>query len=643
MKRIILSIFIMILLLFSFAHAQIYLTASDGITISGRTLDSSGFYITPDSVRIIIYRDGIEEHDAWYNSSDAQCSAVNDMLVFTDAFGDIDDNAGDGLYEVMAGFFKDDGDLYCWKTIWVYLGVDMGELMAINDSIEAWDDDIAKISEILDSLRNQDNWVGNIRYDYSDSVLELAGIKVIATATDSDAVVFIGDGGGRGLEITGGNTGSGMFVTSGSGASSAYGIYAGAYGNGSVGFQSSGLSGNSHGFRATRYGTGNDFYLSGDGKIRGSIDSIGSGGIDAIWNEDTTGHYTPPHMGYMASQTGASGADTTAIKTMIENNPGLVIIEDTLADGEEVAIMPDDWTQADSNAYQGSASGLDSNKVAQVFNSFGWSSDSSLHLTYLEIKDSTDSAIVLVTNIGGGDAIQVNALGSGDGIDINAVGGDDIEGNIAGTIDSVNYLKDGISCCSGAGAKSFTIYIADTTGGDTVFLSGVVVSVYSISCDLQASMKTDSYGKAVYATDLDSLLLIANKFNYYCNPDTIVVAETGYTDTGFVYRGSIPTSGSPDLCRLYGHIYDISGNPDGNAVITAWLPAGVSRLDSSIISPFHVETITDSSGYFYLDLIPNDNLIPDTTKYEITIIRTDGTLLRERVTVPDEENWLLTW
>jgi hypothetical protein len=164
-----------------------------------------------------------------------------------------------------------------------------------------------------------------------------------------------------------------------------------------------------------------------------------------------------------------------------------------------------------------------------------------------------------------------------------------------------------------------------------------------MSGDLQAGMRTDSYGKVVYATDLDSLLLVSVKFNYYSSPDTIVVSATGYIDTTFMYHGITPTAGSPDLCRLYGFIYDISGNPDGSATVTAWLPAGASRLDSSIISPYRVETTTDSTGYFYIDLIPNSNLIPDTTKYEITIVRTDGTILRERVAVPDEENWLLTW
>jgi hypothetical protein len=305
--------------------------------------------------------------------------------------------------------------------------------------------------------------------------------------------------------------------------------------------------------------------------------------------------------------------------------------------------MPENWSASDSTAFQGGASGLDSNKIVQVFNSFGWGVDSSLHLTYMQICDNADSALFLVSNEGGGNALQFNALSEGNGIKINTTAGYDIDADIDGTIDSVKYLKGGVSCCSGSGAKLYTIYVADSTNGGTTLLSGVMVSVYSMSGDLQAGMKTDSYGKVTYATDLDSLIIILSKFNYHAIPDTIAVTASGYIDTVIVYHGTIPTSGSPDLCRLYGFIYDISGMPDENATVTAWLPAGVSRYDSSIISPFRVETTTDSTGYFYLDLIPNVNLIPDTSKYEITITRTDGTVLRERVIVPDEENWRLTW
>ena len=41
-----------------------------------------------------------------------------------------------------------------------------------------------------------------------------------------------------------------------------------------------------------------------------------------------------------------------------------------------------------------------------------------------------------------------------------------------------------------------------------------------------------------------------------------------------------------------------------------------------------LSTLTDSAGYFYLDLIPSDSLTPSGQLYEFTISRSDGTVLR---------------
>lgn len=122
----------LLLMLGAVASGQIFLTTSDEITMSGHTLDSSGFYVTADSMRIVTYLDGAEMFDAWFNTADAQCSGINGMLVFTDAFGDIDGAGGNGLYELKAGWFEDDGDLYNWKTLWVYIGGQVGVDLADN-------------------------------------------------------------------------------------------------------------------------------------------------------------------------------------------------------------------------------------------------------------------------------------------------------------------------------------------------------------------------------------------------------------------------------------------------------------------------------------------------------------------------------
>ena len=41
------------------ALSQIHMTTSDEITLSGSCHDSSGFYSTPDSLRVVVYHDGV--------------------------------------------------------------------------------------------------------------------------------------------------------------------------------------------------------------------------------------------------------------------------------------------------------------------------------------------------------------------------------------------------------------------------------------------------------------------------------------------------------------------------------------------------------------------------------------------------------
>jgi len=73
------------------------------------------------------------------------------------------------------------------------------------------------------------------------------------------------------------------------------------------------------------------------------------------------------------------------------------------------------------------------------------------------------------------------------------------------------------------------------------------------------------------------------------------------------------------------------------------LSMGVRRCDGGIVSPLKSQTQSDSLGYFHLDLIPSARLVPDSSAYEISITLSDGTILREKVVVPDQETWQLTW
>ncbi|PKK83429.1 MAG: hypothetical protein CVT49_08395 [candidate division Zixibacteria bacterium HGW-Zixibacteria-1] len=193
-----------------------------------------------------------------------------------------------------------------------------------------------------------------------------------------------------------------------------------------------------------------------------------------------------------------------------------------------------------------------------------------------------------------------------------------------------------------SGLYSYDVIILDSIINQVI--PGVNIAIRNLEQSaLIALGKSGNDGYAGFNLDADSLLAVCFSPGYiFDNFDTLVISGPG-TDTVYGYRFDPGEPSMPSLCRLYGFIYGISGNPQAGAEITAWLPAGVTRAGAGLISPFKVKTTSNENGYFYLDLIPNNMLDPDTTRYEITVSRTDGTIFRERVTVPNQPGWLMTW
>jgi len=212
---------------------------------------------------------------------------------------------------------------------------------------------------------------------------------------------------------------------------------------------------------------------------------------------------------------------------------------------------------------------------------------------------------------------------------------------VAGTFGK--YLDAEVSGISGgAGAYSYTLVAFDSSLGQPV--PQVDIAVRNISQSALIGIgRTDSEGEVSFNLDADSFAVIATAAGYLFDPcDTIVVSGTGVeTIHGDQFDPGAPSS--PFLCRVYGYVYNLSGVPEAGASVTAHLPSGVAQLANGIVSPFSISTTTDSTGYFFLDLIPSDSLTPAGVKYEFTISRTDGTILRQRLAVPDSTQWKLTW
>lgn len=206
-----------------------------------------------------------------------------------------------------------------------------------------------------------------------------------------------------------------------------------------------------------------------------------------------------------------------------------------------------------------------------------------------------------------------------------------------------DYLDAEISgLTTGGGAYSVSIQVYDSTIDQSV--GGVEVAVRNASqTAVIAHAYTNSEGLASFNLNSAAYVVVASSPGYLFDTfDTIQVAGT-QTDTVFATQFAPGAPSSASLCRVYGHLHDLQGEPEEDASVMASLPSGVALSGDLIISPAAVSTQTDSTGYFFIDLIPSDSLIVDDTQYELSITRRDGTVLIRRMSVPDSSSWRLTW
>jgi hypothetical protein len=272
-----------------------------------------------------------------------------------------------------------------------------------------------------------------------------------------------------------------------------------------------------------------------------------------------------------------------------------------------------------------------------------------------------------------GHGIYAGAQGSGYGLYADGVGSGyedirgTISGNLTGSVGSVSdsvlvdisgnlafadtianrVLEDSAHYQGGSAGNGSGLYARKMIAYDSTIdqvIPGTSIAIRNLEqTALLAQEYTDSRGRAGFNLEADSILVVSFAPGYIFESfDTVYVSGPG-TDTVF---GSPFDPGEPaaiDLCRLYGFLYNIGGAPERDAVITAWLPSGVVQSGGAIVSPYKVTATSDSTGYFYLDLIPSPHLVPNNSKYEISITRTDGTILRQRILVPDLPGYQLTW
>jgi len=253
---------------------------------------------------------------------------------------------------------------------------------------------------------------------------------------------------------------------------------------------------------------------------------------------------------------------------------------------------------------------------------------------------------------GDGDALHID-VGQGSGRGVNIDGDLEVSDSIRADIrtSDTTAIKElagnnanlfyGPSA-AGFGAYAVTVYAVDTSGADTA-LYGAKISIYSLAGSIIASQSTLSGGYNVFNLDTDSFAVVAARAGYsFPALDTIVVSGA-QADTISGYNISVGSPSSADLCRVYGYFYTIEGEPIEGVEVAAELAESGIRHNALIVSPYRQLVLTDSSGYFYLDLIPSSLLSPAGAAYRISAGYPAGTIIRKTVQVPDSTVWQLTW
>lgn len=199
----------------------------------------------------------------------------------------------------------------------------------------------------------------------------------------------------------------------------------------------------------------------------------------------------------------------------------------------------------------------------------------------------------------------------------------------------------------GSGTKSLVVYFIDTSGVDDT-IPDVLVSLKDAGQTANlAQGRALAPGKIAFAVNAStSYVIVPIVVGYVWPANTAITTTSGAApDTiriqGYNFDPGTPASAS--LCRVHGWVEDLSSADIAGAEVRARITDSPIRYQSIIISPYERVTTTDSTGYWFLDLIPSALLTPNTTRYEFEIRYTNGAILRRKVTVPNNANWLLTW
>lgn len=194
----------------------------------------------------------------------------------------------------------------------------------------------------------------------------------------------------------------------------------------------------------------------------------------------------------------------------------------------------------------------------------------------------------------------------------------------------------------GSGSNQVTIYTLQSS--DSIPVSAVQVQILNQNQSATEGLLTSNVlGRSIFA--LNDGIYKVRMFKpgwQFTVPESIIVSGNT-ADTFYAEIFDPGTPPSPELCRVYGWVQDLKGQPLAGATIEAKISNAPLRYQSVLISPYYKTTNTDSDGYWYLDLYPNSKLSPSNTQYDFTIYIPYGTILKLKTTVSEQASWELVW
>jgi len=196
---------------------------------------------------------------------------------------------------------------------------------------------------------------------------------------------------------------------------------------------------------------------------------------------------------------------------------------------------------------------------------------------------------------------------------------------------------------SGGGSEPETLIAVSSTDSTLIEGASIVVRTLDQSTVKVDGLCTDQNGRLILELDADSFFVALTHNNYTQTLDTIAVQSGGGTDTLWMTEFDPGQPSSPDLCRVYGWIYDISGNAVERASVTTEIPSEFHpvKYNGVIITPFRKTAESDSTGYWYIDLFPNQLLSKTESEYQFAIEYPSGVIFKTETAVPDSSSWQL--